>query len=399
MRKGFIVNVATKINPVEEPTDLVAKALENPVALFTDAAKFSDFYARVKAETDKLTPDTSTNKGRDEIRSMARKVVTTKTTLDKAAKKLTEGWREQTNQVNAARNKMVADLAALAEEVRKPLTEWEAAEEARVDRANNLITEFKLAAVFTNEDTSATIRARGKTVFEIELTGLGDMLDAVQAAKDHAIGRLKDALAHAIKEEADRAELEKLRAEAADRAEADRVAAEQAEAVRAEAERIEAEKRRADEAKAESERQAKLAEERRVAAQKAEADRIANAERMAAERAQREAEEAARAEHARRDAEHEVAISAERARAEAAERAAQAERETKAKEDADRAAKAKAEADAQAKREADQRHRNKVKTEAKIAIMATGKDVSDEAAVLIVKAIVAGSIPHTSLRF
>ena len=138
------MNVQTTIKP---ETDLVAKALENPVALFTDAAKFSDFYARVKAETEKLTPDTSTNKGRDEIRSMARKVVTTKTTLDKAAKALTEEWRNQTNQVNAARNKMVADLAALAEEVRKPLTDWEAAEELRIEAVDFVEQSREMGAI------------------------------------------------------------------------------------------------------------------------------------------------------------------------------------------------------------------------------------------------------------
>ena len=384
------MNIATKIKPSEEATDLVAKALENPVALFTDTEKFNDFYARVKAETDKLTPDTSTKKGRDAIRSMASKVITTKTTIEKAGKALTEEWRRQTAEVTASRKVMEDQLAALAAEVRKPLTDWEAAEELRVESCRADIECFKLAAVVTMDDTAATVRERGKEVWEqpIDPARFGDMLDEAVAAKDTAVASLKAALARLTQEEADRAELEKLRAEARAREEADRIAAEQAEAERAEAARIEAEKRRAEEAKAEAERQAQLAEERRVAAEKAEAERIANAERMAAERAQREAEESARAEQDRRDAEHAAALAAERARAEAAEHAAQAER--------DRIA---AEAAEQVKREKNRAHRAQFMGEAKIAIMAAGKDVSEAAAVAIVKAIVAGQVPHVVLEF
>ena len=425
------MNVQTTIKP---ETDLVAKALENPVALFADAAKFSDFYARVKAETEKMTPDTSTNKGRDEIRSMARKVVTTKTTLDKAAKALTEEWRNQTNQVNAARNKMVADLAALAEEVRKPLTEWEAAEELRVECGNRLIASFREAAVVTTDDTSATIRARGKRVFDTEVgADLGDMLDQVQAAKDGVVTTLRNALAYALKEEADRAELEKLRAEKEARDEADRIARAAEEAAERKREyaraiiehinqcglgmiggktypygvllhELESKIGAGEDQFGDMAGEVEAARVKTLASLNEAMERQAeHREREAAEAAAREArdEEKRKAEAAQnnRAAEHAAELAAAAKRADDAERAAQEERDCIAAKEAQRIADEKAEAAEQAKRDRNRAHRAQVMGEAKIAIMAAGKDVSDEAAVLIVKAIVAGSIPHTSLRF
>jgi hypothetical protein len=137
---------------IDGGTDLIAKALENPVVLFTDTAKFSEFYARVKAETDKLDPDVSTEAGRNEVRSMARKVVTTKSAINKAGLALTDEWRRQTAEVTASRKKMEDELAALAAEVRKPLTDWEDAEDLRVKACQDKIEWFTRCGVVTIED-------------------------------------------------------------------------------------------------------------------------------------------------------------------------------------------------------------------------------------------------------
>jgi electron transfer flavoprotein alpha subunit len=69
-----------------EATDLIVMATVNPLAVFMDEAKYSDFYQKLKEETDKsganLSP--STERGRNAIRKLAFRVTKAKTTLDKA---------------------------------------------------------------------------------------------------------------------------------------------------------------------------------------------------------------------------------------------------------------------------------------------------------------------------
>ena len=166
------MNAQAKIEP---GTDIVAAIEQSPQIALLDPVKYSAFFARVKAETEKLVPDTSTTKGRDEIRSMANNVVKTKTAIDKARLTLTSQWRDQTNQVNAAGKVIEAELKQLAADVRKPLTDWETAEDARKDQCRTVISGIKNAMAVGLEDTAAEVRARGASVY-------GLTFDAVEFA-------------------------------------------------------------------------------------------------------------------------------------------------------------------------------------------------------------------------
>lgn len=356
----------------DEPgTDIAVVVAQTPVVVLLDEKKRDDLFAHIRREIDAFTPDISTAKGRDAIKSFAYKITRTKTAIDAAGKELNEEARARINVVDAARRDARAELDKLAEQVRKPLTEWEEAEAARVARGQALIEAFKAAAVVTLEDTAASVRERGTEIWNtpVDAADIGDDLFAeASAVKQATVVALKTALARLEKEEADRAELERLRQEAEQRAEQDRLADEAA----------------AREAR-ESE-EARLAEERRVEAERAEAERLARIEREAAENARREAEREKQAE-----------IDAANRRAEEAEAAAKAERDRIAAEEAARAAEAKRIADEQAKREADQAHRSKVMKAAKEAIMTCGVD--EEAARKVVLLIRAGEVPHVSLEF
>jgi hypothetical protein len=149
---------------------IVEDAQARAVQLFTDPKEYSEFYRRIAEEVGKHVPDTSTETGRDAIRSNAFKVTKAKTTLDKCALRLTEDWRLKTAAVNASRKIMVAELDQLAKEMRKPLTEWEALEDKRLDECRAQMEEFRTAAVIDPEtDTAATLRERGKRIWEIEI--------------------------------------------------------------------------------------------------------------------------------------------------------------------------------------------------------------------------------------
>lgn len=367
--------------PLSDATDIAVVVAHNPAIVLLDEGKRDDLFAHIRREVEAFEPDLTTAKGRDAIKSLAYKITRTKTAIDAAGKSLNEEARAKINVVDAARRTAREELDRMADEVRKPLTEWEEAEKARVAECREWIDDFKHDAVVTIEDTADSVRARGQHVFgrKLDPDQFGDMLPEAEAAKAQAVETLKAALIRLTKEEADRAELEKLRTEAAERE-----AREQAE-------------REAREAQEKADAEAKAAEERRAAAEKAEAERIARVEQEAAARAKREAEEAAEADRQRIEREHAEQLAAERRRAEEAERAAQAERDRVAKEDAARAAEARRVADEQAAREANKAHRTRVKTAAKQAIMTCG--VSEEAAQKVVLAIIAGEIPAVTLAF
>lgn len=344
-----------------EAADLVVMATVNPLAVFTDPEQFSQFYTKLKQETDKHAPDVSTERGRNAVRSLAFKVTRAKTTLDKAGLGLTEEWRQKVALVNASRREMVDQLDALAAEVRRPLTEWENAEKARIERCQATIQQIKDMAIVSLDDSSETVRARGKELWGIEIGDeFGELATGAREAKAAAVAVLQRALERLTKEEADRAELEQLRAEQAEREERDR----------AQQERIAAEE----------------AEQRRKEAAEAEAERIRQAEERAAQAARDEAARIAREAERERERQHDAAMAEERRQREEAEAR-----------EAARAADERRLAEEQAARDADRAHRAKVKTAATEAIAKLGpsKAVSEK----IVLAIIAGEIPAVTLRF
>lgn len=370
------------LDDVQTGTDIVAAVTAKPAIVLLDTEKFDVFYEALKAKAP-TDADVATKKGRDALRSFAAEVRSEKASINKDRLRLTKEWRDLTSQVNEAGKQIDERLEALAVETRAPLTEWEEAEKARVDWCKQVISDLKAGAVVSIDDTTETVRARGKAAWEVLIKPetFGEMLDEAVAAKDATVATLKTALARLEKEEADRAELEKLRA-----AEIERLRVEEEKAAAAEIERRMAEG-------------ARLEEERKAAAEQAEKDRIAAAEKAAEERVRREAEEAAQAERDRVRREHEEALAAERAKVAEAERLREAEAARVAEQERQRAAKEAADrADAQRiaeqarKDEANKVLQRRLKTEAKEAIMSCG--VSEDAAQKVVLAIRAGEIPH-----
>lgn len=342
----------------------------NALAILTDAEKFDRFYDDVKRETDKLEIDLTTERGRKAIASMAYKVARSKTAIDDAGKVLTEEWRSQIKTVDDARRAIREKLDALKDEVRRPLTDWEAAEEARLARVDATLATWRGWAIIMSDDTVDDVRERldalrGAIVTEAEF---GAGIGIAQSLRATVEGSLATALDRLVQEAADRAELERLRA-----AEAERVAA-------AEREAEEVERARRDHA-------ARIAEA--AERERSEAARKANEEAIASRAA-----EAAKAEA---DRQHAEALAAEKRRADEAEAARAAE----AKRVLDDIAAHQAEVDRltaeQAARDKDRKHRGEVMGAAKLAMMNVGAD--EETAKKVVLAIVAGEIPNVTLRF
>lgn len=341
----------------------------NLTAMFSQPEQVDELIGRIEAEVRSHAPDVTTAKGRKAIASLAHTVARSKTALDGAGKSLTDDARKQIAAVDAERRKIRERLDALKSEARKPLDDWEAAEEARVDAHKRELNVFDLGRV----DANSTADQVRHVLDDIQNATTGPEWDEFQpiaeARKEQAVGHFTALLSAAEKREADAAELARLRAEAEDRA--------------------------------------RKEEEQRLAAEKAEADRIA-AEQAEARRIEAEKAEAARREQAERDkaeaahrARKEAAEQAERAAKEAEERHAREMAEAKAREEAaaqrerDRlAAERKAEADARAKREADQAHRARIKGDITDALSGMRGHATPEA---IADALMAGKIPHTKV--
>jgi len=358
------------VNITEEGAVSFVAEPETALAVLTDKEKAEAFFVRVKAEVEAHVPDLTTAKGREAIKSLAFKVTKTKTAVDAARKKLTEDARKQVDAANAAGRVIWDRLEALAAEARRPLTEWEEAEKARVETVANCFAAIEDLSRQLVDDTASAVAGRAAKLQEMTFDPkvFGDSLDRAEAARGSAIEALNALHARLTQEEADRAELARLRAENEARAARDRLAEEE---------------RQRAEAAANAARIAAEAEERRAADEAARAQR----EQEARERAATEAAAAAQAE-AERNAQ---AALAEQARAH------QAELDRIQRQKDAEAAEAKRIADETALREKNRTHAAKIMGAAKLAIMGLG--VTEEQAQAVVKAIRAGSVPNISIQF
>jgi colicin import membrane protein len=350
-----------------------------PAVVYRDETVLPSLLSEIRAEIDALPVNLSTVSGREAIASLAASISRRKTPIIAAGLALTEGWREQTKAVNTLKAKVEAEMNALRDLARTPLTEWESAEEKRKERIVSTLKLFAQAAVVP---ACATVESIDLTIERVASYQIGhEFGDSEKRAKEEqfaALGKLKEARAAVVKADAERAELEAFRAadlereRAAQQAEAKRLADE------AERERIASAERRATEAaeaKAKAEADAAIAAERRKVQEAEDA--------LAAERARQEADAAIAAER-RKVQEAEDALAAERARQEAA-RAAE-----------ERRLRAIAEEDA--RRQADQEHRGSVMRSAKEALMEHG-GIDEATAKKVVLAIAAGSVPSVTISF
>ena len=340
---------------------------EATVAIYTEPGRADDILTKIRATVlNGAAVDLETKKGRGAVASRAWKVRLAKTALDDAGKTLTEDLRRRVGLVDAARRTLRDGCDEIATEVRAPLTEWEAAEEAReAEEARVAGVREEMEGWISNPRMSLDIIRAGFCLPpRAFVDGLrdGDLTDhryrleaALEAcvAEDHGAARLEDELFGLRKEKAEREAAEAARLEAERKAaEAARRAAEKAEAAaRAEQERVEREARiaaeAADKAKADAEAKSRLeAEEQEKArldaeerARMAEEARIAEAaaarerERIAAELAEQQKAAAVRAERDRIEAERAAEEEADRIEREKAEKKAQTTRNRKRVED------------------------------------------------------------------
>ncbi|WP_461606568.1 hypothetical protein [Aeromonas rivipollensis] len=340
------------------------------VALFTEGQGIAELLADIRQKATSLVPDITTAKGRKEVASIAHAVARTKTYLDGLGKEQTDKFKEIPKRIDANRKQIRDTLDALKDEVRAPLTKYEAAEEARVAALQSRLARLnELGSSASIEIAAADLQVM---LQEVEQNALDDswqeLLPQATVAKELATKRLGEALAARQKYEAEQAELEQLRQK-------------QAEQERIDRERLIAEQA-AEQARREEENRQRL---EREAAQhrEQEAQRQALAAREREEQALRDAEAA---ELARQQAEANAARQAE----EAATRAAEQERQRIADEQ-----RLKDEEDA--RRMADRAHQGRINSA--ILMDLIGMGIEEDKAVTLIKHIANNKIAHLTINY
>jgi len=283
--------------------DLIVLENINAVEVFSGNG-LDDLLKQITEEAKSIVPDLTSKKGRDEIASMAYKVAKSKTYLDGCRKDLVAEWKTKAKAVDNEGKKMRDYLDNLKEEIRKPLTEWEQAEENRIknhtDAIQWIINIGESASDFLQYDADVILGWLSE-LDSLEINeNWEEFANDAAIAKDKALRQIKGAITKREAYDKEQAELAKLRAEAAEREQKDREeqlrkegerrakleaeakANNEKERVKRDAEKIEQEKQAAIQAQKDAELRAKQAEEN--AAKEAEAAVIREQERVEAGR-------------------------------------------------------------------------------------------------------------------
>ena len=363
-----------------------------------------------RAEAAKL--DISTEANRKALISLSVKVRTSKTFLDNARIALVSGEKERLQKIDQEGARLWDELEALQKEIRQPVTDWENAEKDRVAAHEQALAEIANSGPYTLANWQILpLEAMGDRRVEIEQEATRDWQEFSRRAQvviEKALGEIADAISRRENYEREKAELDRLRAEAAAREQQERenrIAAEARKAAeekaRLDAKRVaiaaEAERLRIENEKAEVIALAKQAEARRLAAIKqARIDAEAAQERARIAVEQAEARRVAEAAEAERKAQ-EAAEETERA---ASAAAANAERERYAAVEAERArvaAREKAEKEEAESRERNKTHRAKINREALQGLCNIGVEI--EQGKEIIEAIFEGQIPNVKIEY
>lgn len=324
------------------------------------------------AELDIATPDS-----RKAIASLAFKVAKSKTFIDGQRKSLVEDEKKRLKAIDREGARIWDELEALQAEVRKPLTDWENRDKERIAKHEAALKLMQAEAILDRSATTEEIRRRVESVESFNSNLFEEFSGRALAIQATTLSALNRELKLSIQADEDRAEMDRLRAENAERAQRERdeaiakAAREQAEAEarareQAALEAAERERQRIENEKFEAEAKAKQAEAARLVAEekaardaeaaeqarldaiaweesyrkKVAADHAAELERIEQKRVADEqaALEASRQAVLKAKADQEAAVEAERQRAADEQRGLTKEAEARAKDKAHKAA-------------------------------------------------------------
>jgi len=347
-------------------------AKETALEVFKAEQGLDPYLIKIRGEVDAFLaepPALTTNKGRQAYASMAHKIARSKTAIDNVGKELVADLKQLPKTIDAERKRWRDTLDGWRDEVRGPLSEWEAAEEARKARHQAGIERLDLLA---SDIPNLDSKELAECIAQAEAMAIGEHWEEYEAeaarTKDRVLSLLREGLAKRQAYEVEQAELARLRAEQEAR------------------EQKEREERIAREAEERARREAEEAAQ-------AERDAVARREQAArdeAARKEREAKEAAE----RREREHQEAMA--KAKREAEQERQRIEDEHRRREQS-RLAEERRQQDEAAQRQANKEHRARINRAAMQAMIDGGmpKDCAKQAITLIAK----GQVPDVTINY
>jgi colicin import membrane protein len=383
-----------------EEKGLIIPEKINALEIYSEPGKVDPILEEITRKAKDFVADTTTAKGRAEIKSMAYKVSQSKTFLDDLGKQLVADKKEEIKKVDSSRKYIRDKLDALRDEVRKPYEDWEAEQE-------RIKEEARLAEVARIEAEQARIKYEQEWEEAIAENIMFDRRKELERKEKQLEAQLAE---QRRKDEESRKERERLaREEQIRKDEAARIEKEKQEALTAAAKsrqqmlkefglEMELDVLRAMPEQVWNEfysAKSKEFQAKQIEAQKLESERKEKEEAELIERDKKEAAEKA-------EREKQAAIEEEKRKAkEEADRkeAERLENERKEKE------RLEAERLAEEKRISNTRHQNKIKKEASASMLSVLQETFqtyfplDKVSDLIVDAIAAGKITHLSIKF
>lgn len=308
-----------------ESTELIELPSEDTaLTTFTTPGGLDHYVEQVREKVSGTVYDMKIRKDREACAADAYKVTRTKTAVEKMGAALSAKYKEVPKQIDAQRRDWNAKMDSLRDEVRKPLTEWEEAEERRVAQHRANLADIADRATDVAGLDAENLQQRLAAVESVAVDESWEEFEAeAHRVKAKALEILNAALVDRQKYEAEQAELAELRRKQAEQEQKDR---------EAEIARRAADKARADaeaKAQAESDAAAKREADAKAAAERAEQDCLqaierqkqaesrAEAEKLAAEQRTKDAAESARQAEIKRQADEKAAAEAAQRRREA----------------------------------------------------------------------------------
>ena len=342
---------------------------ERALAAFQNKGRLDPLIEQVRREVEGFVSDVTTDKGRKEIASMAFKVAKSRTAIEKVGAEVAARAKELPKLIDAERKRIKEALQKIQDDVRQPLTEWEALESEKEANFKQIIQTIKDNVIeFSNEQVDYLLIDAYHNELSCQNPDMQNYQDEYDGVKELALSKLGGFSLKIKADLAQKAELEKLRAEAAARAEADRIAQIEKNA----AERAEREAReRADQEIIKLQLEAEKAKREAVEAKQREID--------LAQKAEMEAK--AKAAQAEKDKQDAVNQEIERQKR---------EQEAKAKELRDQEALLK-------KQQENIRHQKTINNSALADLVKFGLDEAQGK--LLIAAIQKGEISHISIKY
>ena len=337
-------------------------------------------FDRIAEQARSIVFDINNSKDRDAIKSLARKVSSSKTAFDSHGKELKEQYTAITRKIDADRKLFRDQCDALRDEIRKPLTDWEDAKKALDLLINEKVEHVKSFPLYTGEYPSASIQNLIDELNSIEINdSFGERKDEAELAKFKGIEALKSQYAIELSREekeaeiARLAEIERKENERLQAIESDRIQKERDEKIALEA-KLQAEREAGEKARIERERVQKEKDEaeQREAKLKHEAEQALIRERQLKEQAEQQAKQA--------EIDKQQAIEAERKRIEQ-QQFNQAEKERKEQE----------------ARKANKAHKKAVCDS--ILVELAKLNIDEATGQNLIKAIYNNQIPNISIKF